>query len=522
MNERRYLTLELISVLAFCALLFVYGPGSFGLVGADEPRYAQIAREMLARHDWITPVLNGVPWLEKPVLFYWSAMVSYSIFGVHDWAARVPTALMTIGMVFAAYFFMRRFRQGAQLDTALIMASCAGVIGFARAASTDMPLTAMFSIGMLAWFAWFQTSEKRWLCVFYVFLALATLAKGPVAPFLAALIIAVFVFLRRDWKTIRESLWTPGILLYLAVALPWFVLVQRANPQFIRVFIFEHNLARYSSDMFRHKQPFWYFVPVVIVAVLPWVLFVAAALVKAARDYTSDSFQLFFALWAILPVIFFSFSQSKLPGYILPAIPPLAILAAEYIRRREEESGPPRMWFIAFHALIGGVLLGGALLTNYFVLRLKPSPTAITIAIVAGTVCFTGMIFAVYARGARVLRLTTMVPVLLGIVFVIKYASPTIDIKSSSRPIAAKLSALPQATGKVAVFGVPRDIEYGLNFYENAPIASYDRGEIPAEAHLLVAREGTSQSLQMILGKRLSPVGEFSARNLEFYFVSAK
>src|SRR4051812_30190890 len=148
--------IELITLLAFCAFFFFYGLGSFGLVGADEPRYAQIAREMLTRHDWVTPVLNGVPWLEKPVLYYWGAMMSYSVFGVSDWAARVPTAAMASLMVLAAYGFMRRFRPGSQLDTAVIMSSMAGVIGFARAASTDMPLTSMFTIAMLGWYGWFE------------------------------------------------------------------------------------------------------------------------------------------------------------------------------------------------------------------------------------------------------------------------------------------------------------------------------------------------------------------------------
>src|SRR6185369_15641415 len=101
---------DVLLLAGFCAFLFFYGLGSFGLVGADEPRYAQIAREMLARHDWVTPVLNGTAWLEKPILYYWGTILSYSIFGIHDWAARVPTAAMTSLMVLATWIFMRRFR----------------------------------------------------------------------------------------------------------------------------------------------------------------------------------------------------------------------------------------------------------------------------------------------------------------------------------------------------------------------------------------------------------------------------
>jgi len=522
-NQRSRTAIELVTLAGFCAFLFFYGLGSFGLVGADEPRYAQIAREMLARHDWVTPVLNGTAWLEKPVLYYWGAIISYSLFGVSDWAARVPTAFMTTLMVFAVYAFMRCFRRGSEINTALALTSLAGIIGFARAASTDMPLASMFAIGMLGWYAWYETHQKRYLCGFYVFIALATLAKGPVAPFLAGLIIVVFAAFRREWKLILQTLWIPGILLCFAVALPWFVLVQRANPQFVHVFIFEHNLARYGTNMFRHKQPFWYFIPVLLAGLLPWLVFAIASFVRAFREYKTSSFQLFFGLWAALPVIFFSFSQSKLPGYILPAIPPFAILLGEYLWRRLEEGQEPPLWMSALHALTVGVVFGASLLTVYFVLGLKPAGTALVIAIIAGVIAFVGVLAAIYSKGLHTIRLATVLPIFIALAFVVKFASPSINLRNSARPIAEQLDNMPAQTGlTVAVFGVPRDIEYGLNFYENAPIANYDRGEIPAVRHLLVARSGSRDTLRLMLGPRITRIGEFPIRKVEFYEVSAK
>src|SRR5580693_8402955 len=175
----------------FCAFLFFFGLAFFGLIGADEPRYAQVAREMLARHDWITPTLGGKPWLEKPPLYYWQAMLAYRIFGVSDWAARLPSAVDATLMVVVTYLFLRRFRPGFQLDGALMTASAAGIIGFARAASTDMPLAATFTLALLAWFAWYESESRGYLAIFYCFLALGTLAKGPLAPLLAAMIIVI-------------------------------------------------------------------------------------------------------------------------------------------------------------------------------------------------------------------------------------------------------------------------------------------------------------------------------------------
>ena len=175
---------DALLIAGFCAFLFFYGMGQFGLIGADEPRYAQVAREMLERHDWITPVLGGHPWLEKPPLYYWQAMLAYSVFGVSDVAARIPSAIDATLLVIAVYLFFRRFRRGVEVDAALITASCAGVIGYAHAASMDMALAAAFSIGMLAWWAWRESGKRIYLALFYVCMALGMLAKGPVAPFL--------------------------------------------------------------------------------------------------------------------------------------------------------------------------------------------------------------------------------------------------------------------------------------------------------------------------------------------------
>src|SRR5882724_5923638 len=209
-DRTKLLFLQLALVLGMCGFFFFFGLGAFGLVGADEPRYAQIAREMLARHDFVSPTINGEAWLEKPVLYYWLGMASFKVFGVTDASARFPSAALALVMVVAIFVFARRFRPGSQLDAAIITASCAAIFAFSRGASTDMPLTAAFTVGMLAWYAWQETKEKKWLLVFYFSLALATLAKGPVAPLLAGLIVLLFCVLKRDIKTALRTLWLPG------------------------------------------------------------------------------------------------------------------------------------------------------------------------------------------------------------------------------------------------------------------------------------------------------------------------
>jgi len=272
-----------ILLLAVPAFFFLWKLAAFGLIGADEPRYAQVAREMLARHDWITPTLGGIPWLEKPPLYYWQAMIAFRMFGVTDWAARLPSVFDAFLMVLAVYCFLRRFRQGSQLDGALVLATSAGIVGFARAASTDMPLTATFTVAMLAWYAWLESAEKKYLAAFYGLLGLATLAKGPIAPFLAAAVLLIFAALQRSPKIVLKTLWVPGILLGLAIALPWYGLVQLRNPQFVHVFIVEHNLARFGSNLYHHPEPFWYYIPVTLLGWVPWSIIGIATLVAALR-----------------------------------------------------------------------------------------------------------------------------------------------------------------------------------------------------------------------------------------------
>ncbi len=340
---------DVLLMAGFCAFLFFYGLGQFGLIGADEPRYAQVAREMLERHDWITPTLGKHAWLEKPPLYYWQAMAAFALFGVSDVAARIPSALDATLLVVGVYLFFRKFRRGVEVDAALITVSCAGVIGFARAASMDIALAATFSIGMLAWWAWRESGKRVCLALFYVCIALGMLAKGPIAPFLAAAVIVLFALGARESRLVLRTFWIPGVLLFCAIALPWYVAVQIRNPQFFREFILQHNLERFSSDLYHHRQPFWYYLPVTALAFLPWTVFVIAAMVEPVRIWWAErrlvspepelewQFSLFACCWLVVPVVFFSFSQSKLPGYILPAIPAGAVLLADYLRRHLEQ-----------------------------------------------------------------------------------------------------------------------------------------------------------------------------------------
>jgi len=566
--------------LAFSIFFLLYGltpilgGDGLGLVGADEPRYAQIAHEMLVRFDsartlnerlsaCVTPYLYGRPWLEKPALYYWRAMFLFQDFGVHDWSARLPSTTFAFIMVGLIYLHMRRFRPGGHLDAALITVACAGIIGFARGASTDMQMAAPLAIGLLGWYAWYETGSKFWLYDIYFFTGLATLAKGPVAPFLAGIIIFAFAFLRREWRILYRSLWWPGVVLYFAMVLPWFIAVQHQNPTFFREFFLEHNLERFATDRYEHQQPFWYYFVVMLLALMPWTVIAVRALIDGIQTSvaewrlrhsragkplpmrTGDAFPEFLVLWALIPVVFFSFSQSKLPGYILPAIPPITILTGDYLFRRR---GPGLNWWILLgHAVVCGMLTMSVLLLPWFVAHGAAMPPSHALAAASLAAVGAGLLVLIVTRGFGVARLRPatcwiMVVLLLFLYGVgpffgvpgipsTKRVIHLLDRSYSARPLADKLAAVAPADETVAVFHVRRDVEFGLAFYRDHEVVNYDESGVPDQQHLLVARvqgrHGVDLDTQVALeelleGRQYEQLFAWPEQGLEVYLVGGR
>lgn len=518
------MVIELVTIAGFCAFLFYFGLSAFGLVGADEPRYAQIAREMLARHDLVTPTLYGRPWLEKPPLYYWRAMETYWAVGVSDWAARLPSATAATFMIGMIYFFLRRFQPGAQLNGALMTAASVGVIGFARGAGTDMLLAAAFVAGMLLWFVWYAGERRLWLLLFYFFTALGMLAKGPVAPLLAGLTIVIFALVRRDLRLITRTLWLPGILLFLVVSLPWYIAVQLRNTQFLREFFLQHNLERFATNLYRHRQPFWYFIPVLLLGAIPWTALVVAGCVETIKKWREqppareDTLAKFLLIWTAVVVVFFSISASKLPGYILPAIPPCTIFAARWVSRRERLG-----WavIVAQGAFSGALLALALLYPNLLVYRHRVPSEARWLALGIGMLVFIATLSVLARKGAAALRLVVLTPVIVGLAFLLRIGAPAIDNALSARPVARALTQMEGRPVHVAVFKVSREIEYGLAFYRNQVIPRIEPGEIPAQDQLVIVPGAYSDELtKLVRPRRVSRIGGFTPQQLEFFWVS--
>jgi 4-amino-4-deoxy-L-arabinose transferase-like glycosyltransferase len=468
----------------------------------------------------VTPYLHGLPWLEKPALYYWRAMLFFQEFGVHDWSARLPSTTFAFIMIGLIYLHMRRFRPGGHLDAALITVACAGVIGFSRGASTDMQMAAPLAIGLLGWYAWYETDSKFWLYDIYFFTGLATLAKGPVAPFLALVIIAAFAFLRREWSILRRSFWWPGAVLYFAMVLPWFIAVQIQNPTFFREFFLEHNLERFATDRYQHVQPFWYYGVVIILGTMPWTVIAIRALIDgiltAVADWRlrhskkpapcanrpGDAFPEFLLLWALIPIVFFSFSKSKLPGYILPSIPPIGILTGDYLFRRRQAG--LNQWELLGHAVACGIMTMFALLLPRFVVHGASWPPAHALAAALLAAFGAALLIFIVVKGFGVARLRLVTcSVLVVLVLFLYGVGPFFGIPEigaskrvihlldgaySARPVADQIAKKMPANEIVAVFRVRRDTEYGLSFYRNSEVVNYEEAGVPDEQHVLVAR----------------------------------
>lgn len=525
MTDRLRVATDWILLAGFCGFLFFFGLGDFGLVGADEPRYAQVAREMFDRRDWTTPTLGGKPWLEKPVLYYWQAILAYRMFGVSDRAARMPSAFDAMLMVVAVFLFLRRFRPGFQLDGALMSAACAGTIGFARAASTDMPLAALFTIAMLAWYGWFKDESKIALAIFYVFLGLAALAKGPIAPFLAGVIIAAFALARQEAKLIWRTLWLPGIFSFCVVALPWYVAVQLRNPEFFRTFFIEHNLARFGTDLYRHTQPFWYYVPVALVSFVPWSVFVVAAVVARLKTWweSQDALGLFLLIWLFVPLVFFSMSRSKLPGYVLPALTAGTLLLAEYARERASDEEHPHFVLAITHALVVAVPIVLSVMLQYVLLQHRlPWNRASLVSVISAVAMACVTVTALRSRlGFRALRTVTIVPVVLCVAFILKIGAPALDAKLSSRPLAEAIARMETRKMPLAVLAVRREVQYGLHFYRNQEVPGYELDQIPKTEHIVVTEQGLRDQVQARVGdRRVTKLGSFPVQHLEYYWVA--
>jgi 4-amino-4-deoxy-L-arabinose transferase-like glycosyltransferase len=485
-------TLLGILLLLLIFLQCFYRLGALGLVGPDEPRYAQVAKEMASSGDFVTPRLNGKPWFEKPILYYWLTASFYRVLGVNEFSARLASALAgSLGVVVTWWLGCRWIgRRGGFLSAAILATS---VIWFSlsRAATMDMLLSSALAFAWASLYAiLFPTDSVKQATgslphhssplpaiILSVSLAVSVLAKGPVGVILVVGSLLLYLLLAGDfWKIKRFPFVTIGVV-FAGLSVPWYWLCYQANGSiFVREFIVQHNIQRFTTDRFQHAQPIWFYLGVLFVGFFPWTLQilepVSRLLHRKFRVSTeNEAKELFFGLWLLVPLLFFSASRAKLPGYLLPVAPAVAILIArEYELHLGGEGGNPseqRFVVLLWLQSISIVLLGIALFFFGGKLNIDIGPLVSEISLLLVGL---GFLSSLLVRARQVLAFVTscVCGIALIVVLITTQLLPRIDHLESSRQFALWLKEAGYAQRPITLFQLSRHAEYGLNFYLNS------------------------------------------------------
>lgn len=460
--------------------------------------------------DWVTPRLYSKPWFEKPPFYYWGAAISFQLFGASDTAARLPSAVSALLATLAlAWLAWRLYGAETARWLLLLLPTSVGMIGFSHAAATDMPFSGMLTIAMVASAVVLRLDAKergeveggkevskikRWLALtaFGFFLGAAVLAKGPAALILSGGAVFFWAAFTKRWRDAFRLFHPAALVSFFATALPWYLLCASRNPDFFRVFIIEHNFKRFLTPEFQHLQPFWYYAPVFLVALLPWVaipVFSAASLFR--KFLGSESLPasiVFLSAWTLFPLFFFTLSKSKLPGYILPAVPPAVALAAVHLVQLLNAAKHPSRFRILGLALAPLFAVAAALaLALYY---LHPANSKIIAFSSALLLLAMGLAaFFAFTRRSAAFLLAGLSYAVLNVELANRLVLPRLDGTLSARPAARGLAARSEPAVRIATLKLNRAWRYGLNYYLRAELPEYDPAW-PAPVYVFVSTQG--------------------------------
>ena len=324
-------TCRVLGIIALCLVLFFSHIAFRPLWNQDEGKHAATSKHMVLSGDWITPTLNGEPFFDKPAFHNWLVALAFLGFGFTEFAARLPNATLGLGCVLLTYLAGRRlYGPGAAFLGAAVLASTAEFFLVSGTVVHDMSLAFFVTLGLALWLAGYSSGarERRWFLLSYAAFGGAMLAKGPIGVLLPGAVVFLFLASRRELRFLGRMSLGSGLLIGLAVAAPWYLAIALRNPDYARYFLVELHLGSFLSEEVNHPEPLHYYLPVLLMGFLPWSVFLPAALVRAwqRRNEDADRATWFLLLWAGLYLVFFSAAESKLPTYILPIFPPLALL----------------------------------------------------------------------------------------------------------------------------------------------------------------------------------------------------
>ena len=451
---------DLLILAAIFGVLYFLGLGRAALMNPDEGRYGEIPREMVASGDWVTPRLDGVNYFEKPPLGYWVTAACLSVFGESEFSARMFPALFGLGGVLLTYAAVRRIHgRMPALASAIVLGSSVFYFAMARILTLDLPVAVLMSGTLMCFTLAVREPEgptRRWFFYgLYVCSALATLTKGLIGFLLTGAVMFLWLLIFNQWKKLRPLYLPTGILLFLAVALPWHLLVAHRNPAWAQFYFIDQQWNRFTTTEHSRAGPWYYFIPVVVVGLFPWIGFLWGGISDvistgwARRAENAQGW--FYVTWAAFIFLFFSKSQSKLVGYILPVFPPLAILIGCWLARRWNESSAIRT-SVGIRSRIGlnifaffcGILAFAALIAvlKPGILREPGQAEALRpVGIAIGAILLIGGVTAAWSERVLTMRagLLTLAATTAGFYLVIPLAMP--HVKPGTKQLALEVRA---------------------------------------------------------------------------------
>lgn len=439
----------------------------FTLLGArplfvpDEGRYAEIAREMFFAQDYITPYLNGIKYFEKPAMFYWLSVLAFKLAGVNVWSLRSINALLAIFGCIATYITAYQLynRRTAMLATIILSTSLLYFV-MSHMVNLDLTVTVFLTLTLYTFILGIKNNNNIYFLLAAAFAAFAVLTKGLIGLVLPGLIIMTWLIVHRKLKVINKKNFLACLMLFLLITLPWHVLVGAKNPEFYYFYFIKQHFLRYTTDDVGHYQPVWFFIPVLIAGFFPWISFLPQTL----RRMHWHEYNNYFALWAFIIFVFFSFSHSKLIPYILPVFPALSILVGHYLAQSKER---PLVFSAGIYFLLA---ISFAWLMIYFVNTTPlPNPALAKrfLYLGAGILLFSGALtFFLFLRRKNTIALGTITASIVALLLLIFAAFTAIDTRTIA-PLAMTLK--PLLTDKDVVISYNQYYQ-DLPFYLNQTI----------------------------------------------------
>jgi 4-amino-4-deoxy-L-arabinose transferase-like glycosyltransferase len=471
---------DLVAILVVTTLAIVAGLGNATLWEPDEPRFAEATRQMFHRGDFVTPYLNGVPRFEKPVLFYWTQAAAFTIFGDNEFAARLPSAVAGVGIVLVLYLIgIEVASRRAALVAALVMATTFRFVTFARIGLTDVPVMFFIVSALYGFVRAVDRKSTPWAMFAWGCVGLGVLTKGPVG-LLPVAIWGAYAAVNLDWSLVARTLPFPGLLLTLAIALPWYLVMVLEHGRAFTAFALGHEVVQrlLSEESFAPSRGFLYYFKVWPGDAAPWsVLCVAAAAWTVWRwpafDSRTRQAVVFAAAWFMSVFLLFSLSRSKVPHYVLPAYPAAALLFGIFVDRvagiRDDA-----LWWRAPMTVVAVASLVAAGATGLFLHVLAPGSTVLN-WLVPGFFGIGAAAVGIATWRRALVRAVYALTVMLAAVFSLigTYVVPRVVEPFKPMPLLAREAAsLSQADAPIGLLG-----RYGLSsliYYSGRHVEALD------------------------------------------------